>query len=253
MIEIKKVSKQFEKNVGRKKTVKFYADKDISFEVKDGEILGLLGPNGAGKTTLLRIIAGIMKPTSGEVIIDDKDLNKNEIEIKKNMAFLSGNTKLYKDISCVELLKMCADYYDMDKKLADRRIKEVVKRFDMESFKDQRIGSLSTGQTQRVGVSRCVVHDPHYYILDEATSGLDIISSQVILDFIKEERDKGKCIIYSTHYMEEAENICDRVVLINKGKIIATGTPKEIEKETNTTNIRDAFFKLIGGNYNEME
>ena len=253
MIEIKKVSKQFEKNVGRKKIVKFYADKDISFEVKDGEILGLLGPNGAGKTTLLRIIAGIMKPTSGEVIIDDKDLNKNEIEIKKNMAFLSGNTKLYKDISCVELLKMCADYYDMDKKLADRRIKEVVKRFDMESFKDQRIGSLSTGQTQRVGVSRCVVHDPHYYILDEATSGLDIISSQVILDFIKEERDKGKCIIYSTHYMEEAENICDRVVLINKGKIIATGTPKEIEKETNTTNIRDAFFKLIGGNYNEME
>ena len=253
MIEIKKVSKQFEKNVGRKKTVKFYADKDISFEVKDGEILGLLGPNGAGKTTLLRIIAVIMKPTSGEVIIDDKDLNKNEIEIKKNMAFLSGNTKLYKDISCVELLKMCADYYDMDKKLADRRIKEVVKRFDMESFKDQRIGSLSTGQTQRVGVSRCVVHDPHYYILDEATSGLDIISSQVILDFIKEERDKGKCIIYSTHYMEEAENICDRVVLINKGKIIATGTPKEIEKETNTTNIRDAFFKLIGGNYNEME
>ncbi len=253
MIEIKKVSKQFEKNVDKKKKIKFYADKDISFEVKDGEILGLLGPNGAGKTTLLRIIAGIMKPTSGEVIIDDKDLNKNEIEIKKNMSFLSGNTKLYKDISCVELLQMCADYYGMDKKLADKRIKEVVKRFDMENFKNQRIGSLSTGQTQRVGVSRCVVHDPHYYILDEATSGLDIISSQVILDFIKEERDKGKCIIYSTHYMEEAENICDRVVLINKGKIIAIGTPKEIEKETNTTNIRDAFFKLIGGNYNEME
>ena len=123
----------------------------------------------------------------------------------------------------------------------------------MESFKDQRIGNLSTGQTQRVGVARCVLHNPHNYILDEATSGLDIISSQVILDFIKEEKNKGKCIIYSTHYMEEAENICDRVVLINKGEIIATGTPKEIEKETNTTNIRDAFFKLIGGNNNEME
>ena len=253
MIEIKNVTKEFEKTVEKNKKIKFFADKDISFEVKDGEILGLLGPNGAGKTTLLRIIAGIMKPTSGEIIIDGKDLKKNDIEIKKNLAFLSGNTKLYKDISCVELLKMCADYYDMDKNIVSKRIEEVVKRFDMESFKDQRIGNLSTGQTQRVGVSRCVLHDPHTYVLDEATSGLDIISSQVILDFIKEERNKGKCIIYSTHYMEEAENICDRVVLINKGEVIAIGTPKEIEKETNTTNIRDAFFKLIGGSQNEME
>ena len=253
MIEIKNVSKEFEKNIENNKKIKFLADKNLSFEVNDGEILGLLGPNGAGKTTLLRIIAGIMKPTEGEVVIDEKEFNKHDIEIKKDLAFLSGNTKLYKDISCIELLKMCAAYYDMDKKIINKRIKEVVKRFDMESFKDQRIGSLSTGQTQRVGVARCVLHDPHNYILDEATSGLDIISSQVILDFIKEERDKGKCIIYSTHYMEEAENICDRVVLINKGEIIATGTPKEIEKETNTTNLRDAFFKLIGGNYNEME
>ena len=253
MIEIKNVSKEFEKNIENNKKIKFLADKNLSFEVNDGEILGLLGPNGAGKTTLLRIIAGIMKPTEGEVVIDEKEFNKHDIEIKKDLAFLSGNTKLYKDISCIELLKMCAAYYDMDKKIINKRIKEVVKRFDMESFKNQRIGSLSTGQTQRVGVARCVLHDPHNYILDEATSGLDIISSQVILDFIKEERDKGKCIIYSTHYMEEAENICDRVVLINKGEIIATGTPKEIEKETKTTNLRDAFFKLIGGNYNEME
>ncbi len=253
MIEIKNVSKEFEKTVEKNKTIKFFADKDISFEVKDGEILGLLGPNGAGKTTLLRIIAGIMKPTSGEVDIDGKDLEKNDIEIKRNLAFLSGNTKLYKDISCVELLKMCADYYGMDKSIVSKRIEEVVKRFDMESFKDQRIGNLSTGQTQRVGVARCVLHDPHTYVLDEATSGLDIISSQVILDFIKEERNKGKCIIYSTHYMEEAENICDRVVLINKGKVIAIGTPEEIEKETQTKNIREAFFKLIGGSQNEME
>ena len=253
MIEIKNVSKEFEKNIEKNKKIKFLADKDISFKVKDGEILGLLGPNGAGKTTLLRIIAGIMKPTKGEVLIDEKDLNKHEIDIKKSIAFLSGNTKLYKDISCVELLKMCAAYYDMDKSIIDNRIDEVVKRFDMKDFKDQRIGNLSTGQTQRVGVSRCVMHNPHNYILDEATSGLDIISSQVILDFIKEERDKGKCIIYSTHYMEEAENICDRVVLINKGEIIAIGTPKEIEKDTNTSNIRDAFFKLIGGSNNEVE
>ena len=253
MIKIKEVSKEFEKSNEKGKIIKFYADKDISFEVRDGEILGLLGPNGAGKTTLLRMIAGIMKPTTGEILFDDKKILENEIEIKRNISFLSGNTKLYKDISCVELLKMCAAYYNMDKAIIDKRINEVVKRFDMESFKNQRIGNLSTGQCQRVGVARCVLHDPHYYILDEATSGLDIISSQIILDFIKEERDKGKCIIYSTHYMEEAENICNRVVLLNKGYVIANDTAKEIEKETKTTNIRDAFFSLIGGSNNELE
>ncbi len=253
MIKIKEVSKEFEKSNEKGKRIKFYADKDISFEVRDGEILGLLGPNGAGKTTLLRMIAGIMKPTTGEILFDDKKILEHEIEIKRNISFLSGNTKLYKDISCVELLKMCAAYYNMDKAIINERINEVVKRFDMESFKNQRIGSLSTGQCQRVGVARCVLHDPHYYILDEATSGLDIISSQIILDFIKEERDKGKCIIYSTHYMEEAENICNRVVLLNKGYVIANDTAKEIEKETKTTNIRDAFFSLIGGSNNELE
>jgi sodium transport system ATP-binding protein len=253
MIEIKNVSKEFEKLDDKKKKIKFLADDDISFEVKDGEILGLLGPNGAGKTTLLRILAGIMKPTKGEVLLGGKSYKKDEIEIKKQIAFLSGNTKLYKDISPVELLKLCADYYDMDKSKLDARIDEVVKKFNMESFKNQKIGSLSTGQGQRVGVSRCVLHDPHYYIFDEATSGLDIISSQVILDFIKEEKKREKCIIYSTHYMEEAENICDRVVLINKGKVIAIGTPEKICKDTNTTNIRDAFLTLIGGVNNEME
>jgi sodium transport system ATP-binding protein len=194
-----------------------------------------------------------MKPTKGEVLLVGKSYKKDEIEIKKQIAFLSGNTKLYKDISPVELLKLCADYYDMDKSKLDARIDEVVKKFNMESFKNQKIGSLSTGQGQRVGVSRCVLHDPHYYIFDEATSGLDIISSQVILDFIKEEKKRGKCIIYSTHYMEEAENICDRVVLINKGKVIAIGTPEKICKDTNTTNIRDAFLTLIGGVNNEMD
>lgn len=245
MIEIKNISKKFIIVDESGKKVSLYADDDISFEVHDGEILGLLGPNGAGKTTLLRMLAGIMKPTSGEIIIGDMKYDNDSISLKKNISFLSGNTKLYKDISPVELLKMCAGYYGMDKSIVDKRINEVIKRFDMESFKNQRIGNLSTGQVQRVGVSRCVLHDPHYYILDEATSGLDIISSQVILDFIKEEKEKNKCIIYSTHYMEEAENICDRVVLIDKGKIIAIGTPKEIEEQTKTTNIRDAFFQLI--------
>ena len=121
----------------------------------------------------------------------------------------------------------------------------------MEGFLYNKIANLSTGQTQRVNIARCLVHNPKYYILDEATTGLDIISSQIILDFIKEEKKKGKTILYSTHYMEEAENICDKVIMINKGMVIKTGTPDSIKKDTNTTNLRDSFFALIGGVSNE--
>jgi len=251
MIEVKNISKEFTKLINKKDKVKFKADDNISFTANSGEVLGILGPNGAGKTTLLRIIAGIMEPTDGEILINNLTYNQNEIEIKKQISFLSGNTKLYKDISARELLEMCGEYYGLDKKTITKRIKELSKRFDMDKFLDQRIENLSTGQTQRVGIARCIIHDPKYYILDEATSGLDIISSQIILDFIKEEKSKGKTILYSTHYMEEAENICDRVIMINKGIVIKEGTPTEIKKDTKTTNLRDAFFTLIGGASNE--
>ncbi|MBQ7240127.1 MAG: ABC transporter ATP-binding protein [Bacilli bacterium] len=251
MIEIKNITKKFQKLDENKKKVTFLADNDISFKVKEGEIVGLLGPNGAGKTTLLRIIAGIMTPNEGEVSIDGMNYKNNDLEIKKIIAFLSGNTKLYKELSPNELMEMCGNYYKVEKSVLDKRIKDIIKRFSMEKFQNQRIENLSTGQTQRVGIARCLVHNPKYYIFDEATSGLDIISSKVILDFIKEEKKNGKGVIYSTHYMEEAENICDRVVLVNKGEIIATGTPAEILKKTKTSNLRDAFFSLIGGVSNE--
>lgn len=251
MLEVKNITKEFEKKVSKNETIKFYADNDISFEANEGEVVGILGPNGAGKTTLLRIIAGIMSPTDGEVIVDGKNHKNNSIEIKKDIAFLTGNTKLYKDISPYELLKMCGEYYGLSKNVLEKRINDIIKKFDMESFKHQRIDTLSTGQYQRTSISRCVVHDPKYYILDEPTSGLDVISSKVIIDFVKEARKNKKTILYSTHYMEEAENICDKIVMINKGKVIIIGTPEEIRKKTKTTNLRDSFFVLIGGDSNE--
>ena len=140
---------------------------------------------------------------------------------------------------------MCAEFYDVDKKLAKKRINELSKELKMNNFLYNRIEKLSTGQMQRVNIARCMIHDPEIYILDEATSGLDILASQIILDFIKKEKEKGKIIIYSTHYMEEAENICDYVIMINKGKIIKEGTPSKINKDLKTTNLRDAFFDLI--------
>ena len=246
MIRVDNVKKTFVRYKSKKEKEIFYANNGISFEANDGEIIGILGPNGAGKTTLLRMIAGILEPTEGTVNFDDLNYKENELEIKKSLAYLSGNTKLYDTISCYELLKMCADIYGVVDK-QEERIKEISKILNMEGFLYNKIGNLSTGQTQRVNIARCMVYNPKYYILDEATTGLDIISSQVILNFIKEEKTKNKTIIYSTHYMEEAENICDKVIMINKGIVITRGTPSKIKEKTNTTNLRDAFFSLIGG------
>ena len=204
-----------------------------------------------GKTTLLRMIAGILEPTEGEISFDGLTYKKNEIEIKQQIAYLSGNTKLYDTISCYELLKMCADIYGVEENKAEKRIKEISKILNMDNFLYNKIGNLSTGQTQRANIARCLVHNPKYYILDEATTGLDIISSQIILNFIKEEKENNKTILYSTHYMEEAENICDRVIMINKGVVINQGTPEEIKRNTNTSNLRDAFFEMLGGALDE--
>lgn len=250
MIQVNNLSKKFEKIDKRKQKQIFLANDNITFTANEGEIVGILGPNGAGKTTLLRMIAGILNPTEGQVLIDGLDYKNNALEIKKNFAYLSGNTKIYNHLSAYELLKMCGEFYDLEIDF-DERIKEIAKILHMEDFLYNRIQKLSTGQVQRVNIARCLIHEPKYYILDEVTSGLDIISSQVILDFIKEEKKKGKTILYSTHYMEEAENIVDKVILINKGKIIKIATPEEIKKQTKTTNLRDAFFKLIGGIDNE--
>ena len=246
MITIKNVTKNFAKINKKKEKEEFTAVDNLSFDVNEGEILGILGPNGAGKTTLLRMIAGIMQPNKGTITIDDLNYEKNETDIKKMLAYLSGNTKIYGTISPYELLKMCAEIYDVPASEIDSRIKEISKILNMDSFLHNRIEKLSTGQTQRVNIARCMIHKPKYYILDEATSGLDIITSQIILNFIKDEKSKGKTILYSTHYMEEAENICDMIIMINKGRIIATGTPEKIKKETKKNNLRDAFFALVG-------
>lgn len=245
MLKVDNLKKKFVTYKNKKEKVEFYADNGISFEAKDGEIIGILGPNGAGKTTLLRMIAGILEPTEGTVTFDGLNYKDNEIDIKQNIAYLSGNTKLYDTLSTYELLKMCADIYNVPSDKAEARIKELSKVLNMDEFLYNKIANLSTGQTQRVNIARCLLHDPKYYILDEATTGLDIISSQIILDFIKQEKQKGKTILYSTHYMEEAENICDRVLMINKGVVVNSGTPEKIKKDTGTNNLRDAFWRFV--------
>lgn len=238
--------KTFEKHEKKQKKVSFNAVDDISLQVGQGEIVGVLGPNGAGKTTLLRMLGMLMQPTSGSITmtVDGEQLT-DVTRIKANIGYLSGNTKLYGRLSTRELLEILGNIYGMDKQAIDERIEAISKVLNLENFIDNRIEKLSTGQTQRASISRCLIHSPKLYIFDEPTLGLDIISSNSIIEFMKQERQQGKTVLYSTHYMEEAEYLCDRVVLIDKGRIVAQGTIDELSQLTGKNKLRDIFNSII--------
>ena len=243
---VKDESSKKKKRLTKLKTKKedFLAVNNVTFTAKEGEILGILGPNGAGKTTLLRMLGGILTPTSGSINVDGYDYSIDKNAAKKEIGYLSGNTKLYNRLSPRELLTTFANLYEMPKEEIEKSIKQVIDIMDMESFIDNRIENLSTGQTQRTSIARCLIHSPKVYIFDEPTLGLDVISSKSIIDFMKNEKEKGKTVLYSTHYMEEAETLCDRIMMIHKGEVIAMGTPKELKEKTNTNNLRDVFITL---------
>ena len=238
--------KTFEKHEKKQKKVSFNAVDDISFSVGQGEIVGVLGPNGAGKTTLLRMLGMLMKPTSGGVTMTiDGQPQEDVTKLKANIGYLSGNTKLYDRLSTRELLEILGNIYGLEKDEINSRIDKISEILNLGDFIDNRIEKLSTGQTQRASISRCLIHNPMLYIFDEPTLGLDIISSNSIIEFMKQERQNGKTVLYSTHYMEEAEYLCDRIILLDKGKIIAQGTLDELKTLTGKDKLRDIFNSLI--------
>lgn len=247
MIRTDELSKVFTKIKDKKISYEFYAVDHITMYAGAGEILGVLGPNGAGKTTLLRMIGNLMKPTEGRVTITDKEGREitDPVEIKTKIGYLSGNTKLYHRFSTREMLFTIADIYGIDKEERRERIEEICSILNMDNFIDNRIERLSTGQTQRANIARCLIHQPEIYIFDEPTLGLDIISSESIIQFMKREREQGKTVIYSTHYMEEAQYLCDRILMLYQGKIIAEGTPAQLMEDTGTDNLRETFRALI--------
>ncbi|MEZ3446486.1 MAG: ATP-binding cassette domain-containing protein [Lachnospiraceae bacterium] len=246
MIIVENLVKTFTRNEKKNKKSEFNAVDGISLTVKEGEIVGILGPNGAGKTTLLRMMSRLMNPSGGMVSIriGNEEIT-DDIEVKRHIGYLSNNTKLYGRLSAREFLQMLGILYGMSEEDTERRIQEISGVLSMESFLDNRIERLSTGQTQRVSIARCLVHDPQVYIFDEPTLGLDIISSAAIIDFMKGERERGKTVLYSTHYMEEAEFLCDRIVMIYHGKIISEGTPAELRTQTGKNSLREIFAELI--------
>lgn len=248
MLIAENLVKTFEKNEKKGKKISFNAVDDVSVSIKNGEIVGILGPNGAGKTTLLRMLGLLMKPTSGAVtMIQHGEAVEDEMRMKSNIGYLSNNTKLYGRLSPREMLNLVGNIHGMSESDINTRIDELIRVLDMGEFIDNRIEKLSTGQTQRVSIARCLIHNPDIYIFDEPTLGLDIMSSSSIVEFMKREKEQGKAVLYSTHYMEEAEYLCDRIVMLFDGRIIASGSLEELKADTGKNNLREIFKALIDG------
>jgi sodium transport system ATP-binding protein len=222
-----------------------HAVQGVSFDCRYNEIVGLLGPNGAGKTTTLRMLATVLKPTSGQAEIAGFDIEKESLQVRKHLGFLTGGTGLYGRLTPIEILRFFGRLHELSEDRIAANTARLIQLFSMETYQNSHCDRLSTGQRQRVNLARTLLHDPPVIILDEPTAGLDIISSRTILDFIRESRAEGKCILFSTHNMTEAELLCDRVAIIHDGKILAFDTLPNLQTQTEKEKLVDLFFHLI--------
>ena len=217
----------------------------VSFRVRAGEIVGLLGPNGAGKTTTLRMLAGILTPDAGRVTVMGVDIHDDPLEAKRRLGFLSGDTQLYARLTPREVLEYFGRLYGMTHPDLGHRIDELVDQLDMGGFARRPCGTLSSGQKQRANIARAFLHHPDVLILDEPTTALDVISGQFIVDTIRRERDGGRAVLFSTHVMSEAEYLCDRILLIHRGRLFDAGTLAELLQHAGQPNLTDAFLHLV--------
>jgi sodium transport system ATP-binding protein len=229
-----------------KKRGEVIAVDQISFTAQAGEIFGLLGPNGAGKTTALRMVATILQPSAGTAEIGGHDIVKEAARVRQKIGFLSGDMGLYHRLTPREVLRFFGRLSGMNGDRLEQRIDHLFTIFDMHKFADAKIDTLSTGMRQKTAITRTLVHDPPIFILDEPTSGLDVPTAQVVERFIREAKEAGKCIILSTHIMEEAEYLCDRIAVIHQGKIRALGTMEELRTITGKQRLREIFIELLG-------
>jgi sodium transport system ATP-binding protein len=218
---------------------------NVSFEARPGEIFGLLGSNGAGKTTTMRMLATILQPTSGSAEIAGFDIRREPSEVRRNIGFLSGDMGYYRRLSPREVLEIFGTLNGVDSRTLKARIAELIEQFGMTEFADARADAFSTGMRQRANIARVLVHDPPVLILDEPTSGLDVPTAQIIERFILGVRDRGKCVVLSTHIMEEAEYLCDRIAVVHAGRLQALGTMDELRRQTGKQRLREIFLDLI--------
>lgn len=218
----------------------------LTFHVREGEVYGLLGPNGAGKTTTLRMILGLLAPTSGDAEVNGYCATRQPDEVKRRIGLVSASSGLYQWLTPRETMLFFADLYGVPLKSAQARLKELTELFDLSRFLDQRCATLSTGQKQRVTLARALMHDPPVMLLDEPTRGLDVIGTHVVFEYIKKLRSLGKAVVVSTHRLDEASHVCDRMGLLHRGQLKHEGSFAELQQTTGCTNLFEMFLQLIG-------
>jgi len=217
----------------------------VSFTCRPGEVYGLLGANGAGKTTTLRILATILAPSEGTATVAGFDVRKDPQIVRSRVGFLSTATALYGRLSAHEMVEYFGRLHGLDEPTLRRRIDEIFARLEMNDFRDRRCDNLSTGMKQKVSIARTLVHDPPVMIFDEPTVGLDVMAARTIAGFIRECRDHGKTVVFSTHVMSEVEKLCDHIGIIHNGKLLAEGTLPDLRSRFGIHDLEALFMKVV--------
>jgi sodium transport system ATP-binding protein len=243
MIEARSLTKVFQD----KKRGAVRAVDGVSFRCEPGRIYGLLGANGAGKTTTLRMLATILSPTSGGASVAGFDVVSNPEQARAHLGFLSTATALYGRLTAREFIEYFGRLHGLGEDLLRERVESLLARLEMKEFCDRRCESFSTGMKQKTSIARVLVHDPPVMIFDEPTTGLDVMTARTIVSFIRECRERGKTVIFSTHVMTEAEKLCDRIGIIHDGRLLAEGTLEELRAREGIHDLEDIFVRVVTG------
>ncbi len=218
----------------------------VSFTAPNGVVTGLLGPNGAGKTTTLRMIYGLMKPDSGSITVDQQNVVSDPLEAQKRLGVLPDQSGLYPRLTAREHIRYFGNLQGMSGAALEAAIERWIAMLDLKSVADRRIGGFSHGERTKVAFARALVHDPQNVLLDEPTNGLDVMSTRAVREVIRRLRAEGRCVLFSSHVMPEVSALCDRIVVIGRGQVVAEGTPEELLALTGRSTLEDAFVSLVG-------
>jgi len=243
MIEAQHLTKTFKD----KKRGLITAVADVSFTCRPGQIYGLLGANGAGKTTTLRLLATLLKPTSGSARLAGHDTQTASAQVRANVGFLAASTALYGRLSAREMITYFGRLNGMADDAIKARLRQLSADLDMDEFLDRRCEKFSTGMKQKTSIARTLIHDPAVMIFDEPTLGLDVMTARSIVKFVRDCRDRGKTVIYSTHVMSEVEKLCDIIGIIHDGRLVAEGSLAELRRRFGETDMEEIFVKAVGG------
>jgi len=237
MIEVEQLHKAFGARV---------AVQDVSFSARDGEITGLLGPNGAGKTTTLRMLYTLLRPDRGRITVDGLDTALHPLEVRRRLGVLPDARGLYKRLTARENIAYFAQLQGLDAELILQRSDALIAALGMQDIAGRRVEGFSQGERVKTAIARALVHDPRHIVLDEPSNGLDVIATRGLRDFLRQLKAEGRCVLFSTHIMQEVAALCDRIVIIGGGRVVADGTSEALRQQAGEHSLEDAFVKIIG-------